>query len=163
MLGGHVMRGWITVAFLAVVFAVFAAMAAPSYADDGATPAGSPEAETVETEDEAAKPTIDAQNVNWALIPDTMDGLRPLNTEQLRDLRRQAAMCGYDTLGNFSRAPCVINGLDNYIRQYATPQMQAFHFGMLDNMRYDANRTMPAMERFLSRRNQMAEAEADNH
>ena len=117
---------------------------------------GMPPALAEETKDLITGP----EDVDWTLLPDTVDGLQELNREQLRELRRFGNICGINVLRNLSRNTCVITGMDNYIRQDTSPEMQAFHFGMLPVMRYNENRTYVDMARFLSRRNSMAVRQA---
>ena len=143
------MRGWLSAVVLSVAVAGGAVVAGPSFADDHGAKA---------TEGEATKGPMPVapKDVDWSIIPDSVDGLKGLNTEQLRDLRRFAELCDYDVNMNYDESPCVISDLNDYIWQYRSPQMVAFHFGMLPNMRYDANRTTADLERFVTRRNEMA-------
>lgn len=100
-----------------------------------------------------------SSNVDWAEIPTSEDAIRPLNDKQLDSLRRYAGLCG-DMAENLQDSTCVIGGLDHYIRFNGSPEMVAFHFGMMPNIRYDMNRTLTrVMEQLMPRREAGLKAE----
>lgn len=95
-----------------------------------------------------------ADPVDWALIPTDAKALKALNEEQERMLRRAAASCDASTRGSGnSMNPCATIRVDNEIRQYGSPELKAFHFGMLRNDRYNAFRTPAALQTLMIRRN----------
>lgn len=96
-------------------------------------------------------PNSDNQ-VDWRALPTDPAQLAALNDQQEQLLRREADICNVPDAPDLENNACVLPALDNYIRQYGSPALKAFHFGMIPPDRYNQFRTPDYVTRLLQRR-----------
>ena len=84
-------------------------------------------------------------------LPHNEGALQELNSEQLRMVRRASRLCAQQLPVPIKaeRNPCVISSTDNAIRDSGDSALQAFHWALPDNERYDEYRADTTWRAFL--------------
>src|SRR5262245_55935420 len=85
-------------------------------------------------------------------LPHNESALQQLNVEQLRVVRRASRLCAQTAPSvpiKAERNPCVIASADKAIMDSDDPALQAFHWALPDNERYDEYRTDTVWRAFL--------------
>jgi len=122
-------------AFFLLLFA--ALFAAPSFGG------------TAETEGKSAQ-----EQADFSLLPADEQGLNKLEFRHTALIRRAERTCGPGPLPidrRGYRSPCIVQSVDNSVREAEDDALTAFHFALPPRVRYDSDRTRAEWRREIAK------------